>query len=129
MHDSSSMTIHKIIIESHPSYARNFKDASTRARLFLSFNCLRTPSGKNMLYGRVGNFDTVFFYQQIPNFTNCKVSVVFKNCEHRMTHFISHAQSTSSFIIVNVFPFLFVESVYPRTYGAFRNYIYTVHIL
>ncbi len=65
-----------------------------------------TLSGKNVLY--VENFNTVFIYQQILNFTNCKPSVAFKICEHRMSHFISQSvvQSTTSSIVVNVFPLL-----------------------
>ncbi len=82
-------------------------------------------------YRRKGNYDTVFIYQQIPNFTNCEHLVTFEKCEHHMSHFISRsvARSTISFIIVNVFPLLLMESVYPQTYCAFRHNIYTIHIL
>ncbi len=65
-------------------------------------------SGKNGLYSLVRNFDTVFIYQQILNFTRCETSVMFEGCKHSTSRFISWgvAQSTISFIIVSVFHFL-----------------------
>ncbi len=67
-----------------------FWAALTRALLFSSVNSLSihlmhtcvTFSDKNVFYGHVGNFDIVFIYQRIPNFTNCEPSVTFKNCRH-----------------------------------------------
>ncbi len=72
----------------------------------------------------VGNFHTVFVYEQIPNFMNRKPSVTFENCEHHMSHFISRSLvlSTTSFIVVNVFSLL-VESVYPQMYSVFKRHI------
>ncbi len=66
-----------------------------------------TLSGKNALNCHVGNFDTVFVYQQIPNFTNCEPLVMFENCEHCTSRFInwSFARSNISFIVLNVFHF------------------------
>ncbi len=67
----------------------------------------------------------VFFYQQIPNFTMYESSVTFENYEHHTSCFINRsvAQSATSFIVVNVFPLLLVNSVFPRTYSAFRYHI------
>ncbi len=83
------------------------------------FGCLSythfsvTVSGKNTLYGHVGNFNIVFSYPQIPNFKNHEALVIFENCEHHMSHFIcwNVAPLTTCFIVVNVFPFLLMESV------------------
>ncbi len=72
-----------------------------------------TLGGNNLLYGHAGNFDTVFIYQQISNFTNYDPLVMLKNCKHRTSPFIRRNidRSITSFIIVNVFPF-FLQMLY-----------------
>ncbi len=89
-----------------------------------------TFSGKNVFYIRVGNFDSVFIYQRIPNFTNYEPLVTFENCKHHTSNFInwSITWSTISFIVLDVFSLLLLQSVYPQTYGAFGHDVYTVQM-
>ncbi len=90
---------------------------STFTRLFLSVNCL--------------GIHLAPIYQHIINFTNFEPSITFEHCEYCTSCFISLSiiQSTTSFIVVNIFLLLLVESVYPWIYHAFRYQIYTEHIL
>ncbi len=57
-------------------------------RVHISHTLFCNFQQQNVLYSHMRNFDIVFVYQQIPNFTNREHSVTFENCEHHKSHFI-----------------------------------------